>query len=68
MKKIRNEALESMLDKTEELDWSYTIYREPEEARNGWRCEERNYVELEKYSPAGEDFGMIIGRPRRIRE
>ena len=60
MKKIRNEALESMLDKTEELDWSYTIYREPEEARNGWRCEERNYVELEKYSPAGEDFGMII--------
>jgi len=49
-----------MLDKAEELDWRYVIYREPKGTRNGWHCEGRNYVELEKYSPAGEDFGMII--------
>lgn len=49
-----------MLVNAEKLDWSYTIYQEPAGSRNGWHCEERNYVELEKYSPAGEDFGMII--------
>lgn len=38
--------LEKLLEKAEELDWSYNIY-------DGW-------VELEKYSPCGEDFVMAI--------
>lgn len=60
MEQIRNKELELLLEKAEELDWSYTIYQEPEGTYNGWHYNERNYVELEKYSPAGEDFSMII--------
>lgn len=60
MEEIRNKELEQLLVNAEKLDWGYTIYQEPEGLRNGWHCEERNYVELEKYSPAGEDFGMIV--------
>ena len=57
MKEIRNEELEKLLENAEGLDWSYTIYQEPE---GTYHCNERNYVELKKYSPAVEDFGMII--------
>ena len=60
MEEIRNKELEQLLENTDGLNWSYTIYQEPEGTYNGWHCNERNYVELEKYSPAGEDFGMII--------
>ena len=60
MEEIRNKELEQLLVNAKKLDWSYTIYQEPAGSRNGWHCEERNYIELEKYSPAGEDFGMII--------
>lgn len=60
MEEIRNKELEQLLVNAEKLDWGYTIYQEPEGSRNGWHCEERNYVGLEKYSPAGEDFGMIV--------
>lgn len=60
MEEIRNKELEQLLSNAEGVDWNYTIYHEPEETRNGWHCNERNYVELEKYSPAGEDFSMII--------
>ena len=60
MEEIRNKELEQLLENAEGLDWSYTIYQEPEGIYNGWHCNERNYVELEKYSPAGEDFSMII--------
>lgn len=60
MEEIRNKELEQLLVNAEKLDWGYTIYQEPEGLRNGWHCEERNYVELEQYSPAGEDFGMIV--------
>jgi hypothetical protein len=60
MEKVRNIALEQILQQAENLHWSYTIYREPEGTYNGWRCDERNYAELGKYSPAGEDFHMII--------
>lgn len=42
-----------MLNKAKELDWSYTVYAEPEQ-------NSRMYVEMEKYSPAGEDFLMVI--------
>lgn len=45
--------LQRMLDKAEELDWSYTVYEEP--GQNN-----RMYAEMEKYSPAGEDFIMTI--------
>lgn len=45
--------LQRMFDKAEELDWFYTVYEEADQ--NG-----RTYVEMEKYSPAGEDFLMII--------
>ena len=60
MEEIRNKELEQLLENADGLNWSYTIYQEPEGTYNGWHCNERNYVELEKYSPAGEDFGMII--------
>ena len=42
-----------MLDKAEELEWSYDVWIE--ESRNG-----RTYAELERYSPAGEDFSIIV--------
>lgn len=60
MENIRNKKLEQLLGNVEGLDWNYTIYQEPEGTYGGWHCDERNYVELEKYSPAGEDFSMII--------
>ena len=60
MEEIRNKELEQLLVNAEKLEWSYTIYQEPEGTYNGWHCNERNYVELEKYSPAGEDFSMMI--------
>jgi len=60
MEEIKNRELDQLLGNAEDIDWNYTIYQEPEGTYNGWRCEERNYVELEKYSPAGEDFSMII--------
>lgn len=56
MNKTVNAELEKLLEVDEELDWSYTIWNEPE----GTFGSERNYVELEKYSPEGEDFSMII--------
>ena len=56
MNEIRNKALEELLTTAEGLDWSYTIWNESE----GTFGSERNYVELEKYSPEGEDFSMII--------
>lgn len=60
MEEIRNEELEQLLNKVEELDWNYTIWNEPESNFGGWHQNERNYVELRKYSPLGEDFSMII--------
>lgn len=60
MEQIRNKELEQLLENAEGLDWSFTIYQEPEGTYNGWHCNKRNYVELEKYSLAGEDFSMII--------
>lgn len=60
MEKIRNKELEQLLDNVNELDWSYIIYQESKRTYDGCHCNERNYVELEKYSPAGEDFSMII--------
>ena len=60
MEEIRNKELEQLLGNAEGQDWSYTIYQEPEGTYNGWHCEERNYIELEKYSPAGVDFSMMI--------
>lgn len=51
MAEYRNKELENFLEKAEELDWSYNLYKED----NG-----RTYAEMEKYSPLGEDFCMII--------
>lgn len=48
-----SKELQRMLDKVEELHWHYAVYEEP--GQNS-----RTYVEMEKYSPAGEDFLMII--------
>ena len=48
-----SKELQRMLNKAEELDWSYTVYEEPSQNN-------RHYAELGKYSPAGEDFSMII--------
>lgn len=43
-------TLDKLLEVARELGWNWAIYREPE----------RNYIELSKYSPAGEEFGMVI--------
>lgn len=51
MEEIKNEKLEKLLEEAENLEWSYRIYREDSD---------RTYVELEKYSPAGEDFIMTV--------
>lgn len=55
MKEYKNisKELQRMLDKAEELDWTYAVYEEP-------RQNNRTFVEMGKYSPAGEDFSMII--------
>lgn len=45
--------LRKLFDKAEELDWTVRVY---EETYHG----ERTYAELYKYSPAGEDFSMVI--------
>lgn len=46
--------MEELLSKCEKMDWNYKVYgRGDQEKNNG-------YVELCKFSPAGEDFGMII--------
>lgn len=47
------DCMKLMLDKAEELDWSCTVYIEPTQKN-------RTYVEMSKFSPEGEDFGMII--------
>ena len=46
-------GLKQMLDKTEEMEWSYTLYIEESQ-------DNRIYAEMERYSPAGEDFLMVI--------
>ena len=62
MEENKNEILEELFNNADidNMDWRYTIYREPEGIYGRWYCKERNYVELSKYSPAGEDFSMII--------
>ena len=51
MKEYKNEKLENILEKAIELDWSYALWKEDDG---------RTYAEMRKYSPLGEDFGMII--------
>ena len=51
MEIYRNKELENFLVKAKELEWSYILYKEEDG---------RTYVEMEKYSPLGEDFGMIV--------
>lgn len=51
------EELKKMLEKAEELGWSYDIIEE----------DDRRYVELGKYSPAGEDFHMDIDIGKKFR-
>ena len=48
-----SEELKVMLETAEELDWSYTVWIEPSQNN-------RTYAEMGNYSPAGEDFHMII--------
>lgn len=45
--------LRLILNKAEELDWTSTVWIEPSQNN-------RTYAEMEKYSPAGEDFSMVI--------
>lgn len=45
--------LKRLLGKAEEMDWSYDVWIEPTQNN-------RVYAELGKYSPAGEDFSMIV--------
>ncbi|WP_087281971.1 hypothetical protein [Eubacterium sp. An3] len=50
------EELKKLLSKAEELGWKYDIREE----------DKRRYVELQKYSPAGEDFHMDIDIGKEI--
>lgn len=50
--------LKKLLEKAEELGWSYDIIEE----------DDRRYVELGKYSPSGEDFHMDIDIGKEIPE
>lgn len=45
--------LKMILQKAEELDWTSTVWIEPSQ-------NDRTYAEIGKYSPAGEDFSMLI--------
>lgn len=47
-----SEELQELLDKAEEMDWTYEVY---EEEGNG-----RTYAELFKQSDAGEDFSVLV--------
>ena len=51
MKEYTTKELEKFLEKAEGLDWSYNLYKEDDNCT----C-----VEMEKYSPLGEDFSMTI--------
>ena len=51
MKEYRNKELENFLAKAKELGWSYILYKEEDG---------RTYVDMEKHSPLGQDFGMIV--------
>lgn len=51
--------LKELLDNAA-VDWNYDITIEPEETINGQHFKERCYIEIGQYSPAGEDFSMII--------
>lgn len=51
MKEYTNKVLDDFLKKALDLNWSYNLYKEDDG---------RTYAEMEKYSPLGEDFGMII--------
>src|SRR5574344_1792789 len=59
MKELTN-YMQLLLDKAEELDWSYDRGNEPEGNYGGWKREERDYIELSQYSPEGEDFSALI--------
>ena len=47
MKEYTTKELEKFLEKADGLDWSYNLYKEDDNCT----C-----VEMEKYSPLGEDF------------
>lgn len=51
MSEYTNKELEDLLDRAEEFGWNYNLYK------GGY---ERTYAELQKESPLGEDFSMII--------
>lgn len=51
LEEIRNEDLEKLLEKAENLGWSYHLYKYGSES---------TYVELKRYSPAGEEFIMTV--------
>lgn len=55
-----NKKIEELLNKVEELGWTYIRGNEPEGTYGGWKQEERNYIEIRQYSPKGEDFTATI--------
>lgn len=60
MKKILCKELDYLLSTAEKLDWNCEIYVESEKTYNGQHSNDKCYIELEQYSPAGEDFSMSI--------
>lgn len=60
MEQINNKMLESLLLYSKNAGWRYTLWSEKETGKQGTSGGARNFAELEKYSPAGEDFFMDI--------
>lgn len=59
MKELTN-YMQLLMDKAEELNWSYDRENEPGGNYGGWKRAERDYIELSQYSPGGEDFSALI--------
>ena len=59
MEEIKNKELEELFEKAG-IDWSYSFWKDPEMDIDGKHFPERNSVEFETHSPAGEDFVMDI--------
>ena len=60
MEQINNKMMDLLLSYAENAGWRYTLWSEKGTGKQGNNRSVRNFAELEKYSPAGEDFFMDI--------
>lgn len=60
MEQINNKMMDLLLSYAESAGWRYTLWSEKGTGKQGNNRSVRNFAELEKYSPTGEDFFMDI--------